>query len=201
MRELQVDKKTDGDEGGKKKTSSKAKKYREDPQFQAVIKELEVQRLRGFPMHPKMDKLNTLVVQHFAQQLGDDGREGEETRVMVFVTFREAVGEIVEVLNAQKPMIRASQFIGQGADKQGRKGLAQKEQLEVGSHCLPGRICAHKVYFLQLIKKFKAGEFNVLVATSIGEEGLDIGEVDLIVCYDAQKTPIRMVNIFAYRKV
>lgn len=34
----------------------------------------------------------------------------------------------------------------------------------------------------------------MLVATSIGEEGLDIGEVDLIVCYDAQKTPIRMVS-------
>lgn len=46
-----------------------------------------------------------------------------------------------------------------------------------------------------MIKKFKADEFNVLVATSIGEEGLDIGEVDLIVCYDAPKTPIRMVNI------
>jgi hypothetical protein len=33
----------------------------------------------------------------------------------------------------------------------------------------------------------------VLVATCIGEEGLDIGEVDLIICYDTQKTPIRMV--------
>jgi hypothetical protein len=33
------------------------------------------------------------------------------------------------------------------------------------------------------------------VATSVGEEGLDIGEVDLIVCYDAQKTPIRMVRL------
>lgn len=44
------------------------------------------------------------------------------------------------------------------------------------------------------MKKFKNGEYNVLVATSIGEEGLDIGEVDLIVCYDAQKTPIRMVR-------
>ena len=32
------------------------------------------------------------------------------------------------------------------------------------------------------------------MSTSIGEEGLDIGEVDLIVCYDAQKTPIRMVS-------
>jgi len=32
------------------------------------------------------------------------------------------------------------------------------------------------------------------VATCIGEEGLDIGEVDMIICYDAQKTPIRMVG-------
>ena len=32
------------------------------------------------------------------------------------------------------------------------------------------------------------------MATCIGEEGLDIGEVDLIICYDAQKTPIRMVG-------
>lgn len=40
--------------------------------------------------------------------------------------------------------------------------------------------------------------FNILVATSIGEEGLDIGEVDLIVCYDSQKTPIRMVRMNAY---
>lgn len=46
----------------------------------------------------------------------------------------------------------------------------------------------------KVIRKFKAGEFNVLVSTSIGEEGLDIGEVDMIVCYDAQKTPIRMVR-------
>lgn len=45
-----------------------------------------------------------------------------------------------------------------------------------------------------MIGKFKAGHFNVLVSTSIGEEGLDIGEVDLIVCYDAQKAPIRMVR-------
>jgi len=45
----------------------------------------------------------------------------------------------------------------------------------------------------QVIKKFKEGMYNVLVATSIGEEGLDIGEVDMVICYDAQKTPIRMV--------
>jgi Lhr-like helicase len=32
---------------------------------------------------------------------------------------------------------------------------------------------------------FKKGTYNTIVATSIGEEGLDIGEVDLIVCYDS----------------
>ena len=48
----------------------------------------------------------------------------------------------------------------------------------------------------KVIRKFKNGDFNVLVSTSIGEEGLDIGEVDMIVCYDAQKAPIRMVSGF-----
>lgn len=34
----------------------------------------------------------------------------------------------------------------------------------------------------------------MIVSTSIGEEGLDIGEVDIIVCYDSQKAAIRMVS-------
>ncbi|KAJ7139882.1 hypothetical protein C8R44DRAFT_765650 [Mycena epipterygia] len=171
-----ADDKEDDTEGGKKK-SAKAKKLREDPLFQAVLKELDLQRLRGFAMHPKMERLKALVVQHFAERMGEDGQETEETKVMVFVTFREAVDEIVDALNLEKPLIRANKFIGQGTDKQGKKGLAQKQQLEV-------------------IQKFKTGEYNVLVATSIGEEGLDIGEVDLIICYDAQKTPIRMLQRF-----
>ncbi|KAJ7293338.1 hypothetical protein C8J57DRAFT_1268767 [Mycena rebaudengoi] len=157
MQELARDK----EDAGKK--APKGKPLRDDPLFQSV------QRLHGFSMHPKMDRMKALVVQHFAENLGEDGNEPEETRVMVFVTFREAVDEI--------PLIRANKFIGQGTDKQGKKGLAQKQQLEI-------------------IKQFKAGEFNVLVATSIGEEGLDIGEVDLIICYDAQKTPIRMLQRF-----
>jgi ATP-dependent DNA helicase MPH1 len=47
---------------------------------------------------------------------------------------------------------------------------------------------------IETISKFKKGAFNVLVATSIGEEGLDIGQVDLIVCYDASGSPIRMLQ-------
>ena len=36
----------------------------------------------------------------------------------------------------------------------------------------------------KVLNDFKAGLVNVLVATSVAEEGLDIGEVDLIVCFD-----------------
>ncbi|KAH3669541.1 hypothetical protein WICMUC_004963 [Wickerhamomyces mucosus] len=46
----------------------------------------------------------------------------------------------------------------------------------------------------ELIKKFKNGDIDVLVATSIGEEGLDIGEVDLIICYDSTSSPIKNIQ-------
>jgi fanconi anemia group M protein len=32
------------------------------------------------------------------------------------------------------------------------------------------------------------------VATSIGEEGLDIIEVDLVICFDANVSPLRMIQ-------
>ncbi|KAG7191833.1 3'-5' DNA helicase [Scheffersomyces spartinae] len=46
----------------------------------------------------------------------------------------------------------------------------------------------------EIIKKFKDDVYNVLVCTSIGEEGLDIGEVDLIVCYDSTSSPIKNIQ-------
>jgi ERCC4-related helicase len=44
-----------------------------------------------------------------------------------------------------------------------------------------------------VIDKFRRGDINVLVATCIGEEGLDIGAVDLVVFYDSVGSPIRCV--------
>ncbi|PSS37374.1 hypothetical protein PHLCEN_2v776, partial [Hermanssonia centrifuga] len=175
-----------GDNGTTKQGKQKQNLFKSDPQVQAVIKELEAQksRLGGFSTHPKMDRVKTLLVEHFAQKRYDkedaDANGGSEeltgdSHVMIFVSFRQCVDEIVEFLNLESPLIRAIPFIGQGADKAGKRGYAQKEQLEV-------------------IQKFKSGQFNVLVSTSIGEEGLDIGEIDMIICYDAQKTPIRMLQ-------
>jgi hypothetical protein len=46
------------------------------------------------------------------------------------------------------------------------------------------------------VRDFRSGGYNVLVCTSIGEEGLDIGEVDLIVCYDVSSSAIRQTQRF-----
>lgn len=46
---------------------------------------------------------------------------------------------------------------------------------------------------MRIIHEFKHGEINTLIATCVGEEGLDIGEVDIIICYDSGFSPIRMV--------
>ena len=48
--------------------------------------------------------------------------------------------------------------------------------------------------FQAVVRAFYSGEFNCLVATCIAEEGLDIGEVDLIVSFDALNSPVRMVQ-------
>lgn len=91
-----------------------------------------------FQAHPKMDKTVNILVQYYGGKHPDSDSEnsGEgvnESKAMVFVTHREVVDEIVMALDEHKPLIRASKFIGQGATKQGKKGQAQKEQLEVCS--------------------------------------------------------------------
>ena len=44
------------------------------------------------------------------------------------------------------------------------------------------------------MRQFRDGCNNTLVATCVGEEGLDIGEVDLIICFDSHRSPIRLVQ-------
>ena len=89
--------------------------------------------------------------------------------------YRNSVDEIVSLLATHHPLIKAMPFVGQASDKSGNKGLTQKEQKQV-------------------IKRFRDGGYNTLVATCIGEEGLDIGEVDLIICFDSQQSPTRCVQ-------
>lgn len=127
--------------------------------------------------HPKLEYLRSVVMNHFldaGEGRAAQGAPPSSTRIMIFAHWRDSAEEIVRVLKRNEPMIRPHVFVGQ-ADSKHSEGMGQKKQLEV-------------------IQDFKDGKYNTLVATSIGEEGLDIGEVDLIVCYDASSSPIRMLQ-------
>lgn len=128
-----------------------------------------------FVGHPKLEYLQSIVLRHFADAgEGRGASDPSSTRIMVFAHYRDSAEEIVRVLRRNDPMIRPHVFVGQASSK-GSEGMDQKTQLAI-------------------IQKFQDGIYNTLVATSIGEEGLDIGEVDLIVCYDASASPIRMLQ-------
>ncbi|XP_015346636.1 Fanconi anemia group M protein isoform X1 [Marmota marmota marmota] len=129
-----------------------------------------------FYSHPKLKKLEEVVVEHFRSWNAQNTSEKKfgETRVMIFSSFRDSVQEIAEMFLQHQPVIRVMTFVGHASGKS-MKGFTQKEQLEV-------------------VKRFRDGGYNTLVSTCVGEEGLDIGEVDLIICFDAQKSPIRLIQ-------
>lgn len=142
-----------------------------------------VEKLMASPQytsHPKIDRLEGIILEHFMninERGGDGDGEATSTRVMVFSQYRDSVTEIVAALQKHAPVIKVMSFVGQSAagKKGGTKAFTQKDQLEV-------------------IEAFTRGNYNTLVSTSIGEEGLDIGDVDLIVCFDTQQSPVRMLQ-------
>lgn len=158
----------DEQEGRGDKGSKYKRQLIEDRNFQEMMSKISGWlRADGFVGHPKLTALTECVLNHFMDK-------GEATRVIVFSEYRDSAEEITRTLNTHKPLVKASVFVGQADGKRG-EGMKQKQQMET-------------------IERFKSGDVNVLVATSIGEEGLDIGQVDLIVCYDASASPIRMLQ-------
>ncbi|KAK2843130.1 hypothetical protein Q7C36_011345 [Tachysurus vachellii] len=174
---------------GSKETSRARNELQRSPVFMDLYREMEALFLgptkgpeeQYFYSHPKLQKLDEVIEQHFsswAKRSGSatgTGDKAESSRVMIFSSFRESVQEIAEMLNRHQPLVRVMTFMGQASAGKGVRGFTQKEQLEV-------------------VRRFREGGFNTLVSTCVGEEGLDIGEVDLIVCFDAQKSPIRLVQ-------
>ena len=94
------------------------------------------------------------------------------SRTLIFTQYRDSARHIVEMLS--KNGINASRFVGQ-AKRQGDIGMKQDEQTSV-------------------LESFRNGEFDVLVATSIAEEGLDIPQVDLVIFYEPIPSEIRHIQ-------
>ncbi|AEG19403.1 DEAD/DEAH box helicase [Methanobacterium paludis] len=95
-----------------------------------------------------------------------------ESRIIVFTQFRDTVNKAYD--KCMENNINAVKFFGQ-ASRDTEKGLTQKKQKEI-------------------IKNFKKGVYDVLISTSVAEEGIDIPSVDLVVLYEPVPSEIRMIQ-------
>jgi len=102
-----------------------------------------------------------------AQTLGIEGGE----RVIVFTESRDTAEALTDFLSASFDTRR---FVGQG-DKETSEGMTQTEQQDA-------------------LDAFRSGEFEVLVSTSVAEEGLDVPEVDLVLFFEPVPTAIRSIQ-------
>jgi len=124
----------------------------------------------------KVSKLYEEKVEHpkliELQKIVEKEVEGSKKKMIVFNQYRDSAVDIVEKLNSISD-VNAKLFVGQL--KKGGTGLSQKEQKAV-------------------LDDFRAGKFNVLVATSIGEQGLDIPQVDMVIFYEPIPSAIRQIQ-------
>lgn len=115
--------------------------------------------------HPKLEKIVPILRSQF--------RSRPDSKAIVFTHYRDTCELLTQKLTDVEG-VRPVRFVGQ-ASKGEDHGLNQKEQKEI-------------------IEGFRAGVHNVLVATSIAEEGLDIPATDLVVFYEPVPSEIRTIQ-------
>ncbi|MGC8816987.1 MAG: helicase-related protein [Candidatus Hadarchaeum sp.] len=114
--------------------------------------------------HPKVEALEKLVLEQLSSN--------PSSRIIVFTQYRDTSAYLAARLS--KLGVTVVRFVGQ-ADRGQDLGLTQDQQS-------------------LLLDRFRSGDIKVLVATSIGEEGLDIPSVDLVVFYEPVPSEIRYIQ-------
>lgn len=114
--------------------------------------------------HPKLARLRKAIEEEFVKD--------KLRKIIVFTQYRESAVGIKEELQSISHCV-PEVFVGQA--KKGTTGLSQKKQIE-------------------MLEQFRLGLFNVLIATSVAEEGLDIPRVDLVLFYEPIPSAIRLIQ-------
>ncbi|RMG37584.1 MAG: DEAD/DEAH box helicase [Methanobacteriota archaeon] len=140
------------------------KKFFALPGMDEVWEKTEDLYLSGY-VHPKLEKLNEIVKEELEREVS--------SRILVFSNYRDTVKQLTDQLN-KIDGVEAHWFVGQKSSKEDL-GLRQKDQIRI-------------------LEQFKQGYYNVLVSTSVGEEGLDVAQCDLVVFYDVVPSEIRAIQ-------
>lgn len=163
----------------RKKKTKAAKSLIQDPNFGKAIYLAREAEKHGLE-HPKLKRVTDII----KKELGQNGQtklqsdryvkdaDQKSSKIMVFTQYRDSLEMIHQKL--EKEGIKSAKFFGQ-ASRDGEKGLTQKEQKEI-------------------IKAFKIGEYDVLLSTSVAEEGIDIPAVDLVILYEPVPSEVRMIQ-------
>lgn len=150
--------------------------------------------------HPKIEAIMEELEEFFTE------KDIASSKVIIFTEFRESALEIVQEIEKFGKSFKPHIFIGQSKEKdkfsETKKKTKEPKGKQSKSNIPNTRTSSEDAQIngmnqklqKEIVKKFKDGEYNILVATSIGEEGLDIGEVDLIICYDSTSSPIKNVQ-------
>tara|TARA_Y100000992_G_scaffold294792_1_gene254950 strand:+ start:1019 stop:2770 length:1752 start_codon:yes stop_codon:yes gene_type:complete len=138
--------------------------------------------VRDFLRDPRVrdlsDKLEGMVEIHskigaVRRMIRERLRRDQGSRVIVFANYRDTIASLESSLE-DLDSVKAVRFVGQSA-RGGRRGLSPKDQVSV-------------------LDEFRNGGANVLLATSIGEEGLDIPSADLVIFYEPVSSEIRTIQ-------
>jgi len=114
--------------------------------------------------HPKLIKLKEIV--------NKEVLANKNLKIIIFNQYRDSAEKIVKELEKIKE-IKPALFVGQA--KKGEIKLSQKEQK-------------------QILQDFREDKYNIIVSTSVGEEGLDIPKVDLVIFYEPIPSAIRSIQ-------
>ncbi|WP_407409826.1 DEAD/DEAH box helicase [Methanobrevibacter sp.] len=163
----------------RKKKTKAAKSLMWDDNFGRAVKLARDAERHGWE-HPKLREVTNIL----KKELGsDDGqtklqstrfkdKDEKSSKIIVFTQYRDTLEMIHQKL--EKEGIKSAKFFGQ-ASKDGEKGLTQKQQKAI-------------------IKSFRMGEYDVLLSTSVAEEGIDIPAVDLVILYEPVPSEVRMIQ-------
>ena len=164
----------------RKKNTKAAKSLIRDDNFARAIKLAKTAEKHGWE-HPKLRELTKILKKELGSTDGQtklqsnrfaDNDDENSSKIIVFTQYRDSLEMIHQKLENEG--IKSVRFFGQ-ASKDGQKGLTQKEQKAI-------------------IKSFRMGEYDVLLSTSVAEEGIDIPAVDLVILYEPVPSEVRMIQ-------
>ena len=164
----------------RKKKTKASKSLMNDPNFSRAVRLAHDAEKHGWE-HPKLRTLAEILKKELGTDDGQttlqttrysDKQDEKSSKIIVFTQFRDTLEMIHDKLESEG--IKSAKFFGQGT-KDGEKGLTQKEQKEI-------------------IKAFRMGEYDVLISTSVAEEGIDIPAVDLVILYEPVPSEVRMIQ-------